>query len=140
MVRLRMKVNIPIEGKESRKFKVEIEYFDTYNLNHTLALVILPALKQIKKDSKSFPLIWVDEKDLPKRLRSGKDLWAANFNGSRLTKEEFKLAVKQSHWCLKKMIQAFDIIINESHCDEQDDKIVKKGLKLFAKYYIHLWY
>ena len=52
-----MKVNI---GKYSlrgnhRHVKIQIEKFDTWNLDHTLAMIILPALIQLKYTKHGIP-------------------------------------------------------------------------------------
>ena len=57
-----MKVNL---GKyrrkdDSRKVNVEIEKFDTYSLDHTLALIILPALIQLKLNKQGVPASFAD--------------------------------------------------------------------------------
>lgn len=53
-----MKVNIgpydPAIGY-SRLVDVEIDTEDLYNLDHTLALVILPALKKFKEEQSGYP-------------------------------------------------------------------------------------
>jgi hypothetical protein len=51
-----MKVNLGKYNKNSdRHTKVTIERFDTYSLDHTLALVILPALLQLKENQQGIP-------------------------------------------------------------------------------------
>lgn len=52
-----MKVNIPRynKGNSERKISVEINNFDTYSLDHTLAYIILPALLQLKDTKQGIP-------------------------------------------------------------------------------------
>ena len=38
-----------VDGKRKRKQKIHIDYWDTWNMNDTLALIILPMLKQLKE-------------------------------------------------------------------------------------------
>jgi len=57
-----------IESNRGRKVEVRIDYYDTYSMDHTLALIILPMLKQLKTNISGAPN--VDDKDVPKELRS----------------------------------------------------------------------
>jgi hypothetical protein len=52
-----MKVNIGSYSKRRsiRKVKIEIEQFDTWSLDHTLALIIYPALLQLKDTKQGVP-------------------------------------------------------------------------------------
>jgi hypothetical protein len=54
---LKMKINIGQfpKGSGRRKIKIEIEKFDTYSLDHTLALIIYPALLQLKATKHGVP-------------------------------------------------------------------------------------
>lgn len=61
-----------------RKRKVKIKYhnYDTWSLDHTLALIIVPGLKQLKATSHSFG--HVDDDDLPTvclKDASGEERW-----------------------------------------------------------------
>jgi hypothetical protein len=47
---------------------VKIDRWDTWSMDHTLAYIILPMLKQLKKDTHGAP--WVDDEDVPRELRS----------------------------------------------------------------------
>lgn len=56
-----MKVNIRKYNKNSdRKIDVEIERFDTWSLDHTLAHIILPALIQLKETKHGVPSDFAD--------------------------------------------------------------------------------
>lgn len=52
-----MKVNLRKfpKGDAERRISVEIEHFDTWGLDHTLALIILPALIQLKNTKQGIP-------------------------------------------------------------------------------------
>jgi hypothetical protein len=58
-----MKVNIGRYLKKSngRKIDVQIDKFDTWSLDHTLALIILPALIQLKHTKHGVPSDFVDD-------------------------------------------------------------------------------
>ncbi len=57
-----------VESKKKRKVKVHIDCWDTWSMDHTLALIVLPMLKQLKATKHGAP--FVDDKDVPKHLRS----------------------------------------------------------------------
>ena len=52
-----MKVNIgPYpNGNKSRKVKIKIDRHDTYSMDHTLALIILPMLVQLRNTKHGIP-------------------------------------------------------------------------------------
>jgi hypothetical protein len=56
-----------IETKKKRKIKIKIDKWDTWGMDSTLALIILPMLKQLKATKHGSP--FVDDKDLPEELR-----------------------------------------------------------------------
>ena len=65
-----MKVNIGRypKGDKQRKINVQIDKWDTWSADHTLALIIAPLLVKIKEDKQGSPP--VDDADVPEHLRS----------------------------------------------------------------------
>ena len=55
-----------IYGKRKRKIKIRIDRYDTWNMDGTLALIILPMLKQLKESKHGSPL--VADEDVPEGL------------------------------------------------------------------------
>lgn len=57
-----MKVNLGKypKGASKRRINIEIEDFDTWSLDHTLALIILPALIQLRQTKQGVPSEFVD--------------------------------------------------------------------------------
>jgi hypothetical protein len=55
-----------IESKKKRKIKIQIDKFDTWGMDHTLAMIILPMLKQLKETKHGSPM--VDDADVPSNL------------------------------------------------------------------------
>lgn len=56
-------------SKVDRKINyVKIDRWDTWSMDHTLAYIILPMLKQLKKDKHGAP--FVDDEDVPEELKS----------------------------------------------------------------------
>ena len=56
-----------IESKRSRNIKIKIDYWDTWSMDHTLALIALPMLKQLKEKKHGSQI--VDLEDVPEYLR-----------------------------------------------------------------------
>jgi hypothetical protein len=99
-----MKVNISKYPKKDgeRKISVKIEDHDIWNLDHTLALVIHPALVMLKDKQLGAPN--TDDEDAPERLRSTK---------AKPKKNEYDSDsnhFKRWDWILGEMIFAFDQI------------------------------
>lgn len=57
-----------IESKRKRKIKIRIDPYDTWSMNDTLSMIILPMLKQLNEKKQGAPL--VDDADVPEHLRS----------------------------------------------------------------------
>ena len=53
-----------------QKTKIKINSWDTWSMDYTLAHIILPMLKQLKKTHHGAP--YVDNTDVPKKLRMNK--------------------------------------------------------------------
>jgi hypothetical protein len=57
-----------VYSKQSRTVKVHIDRYDVWNADETLAYIILPLLKELKKDKHGAP--FVDDEDVPEEIRS----------------------------------------------------------------------
>ena len=138
-----MKVNIG-PYKKDRKVKVKIHKYDTWNADHTLALVILPLLKKLKKYKPGAPL--VDDEDVPDKIK------VINAPKKENEWDIDKFWFKRWNWVLKEMIWSFEQIIDE----EAESQFFKNGIvdfgalkkwedrkangfRLFGKYYQSLW-
>lgn len=154
----------PIHKRYDRKVKVKYDNYDTWNLDHTLALIILPGLKQLKATNHGYA--GVSNEDLPTAClkdASGEERW---------------------EWVMDEMIWAFNEIANDYpggeafhsgkldlvwtkvdvhgnedpegefnrmdngpnhtfHIDfegrKKYDERIQRGLSLFGKYYRSLW-
>ena len=87
--------------RRSQKINVRIDNFDTWSMDHTLAYIIEPMLKQLKLTTHGAPLI--DLADAPKE-----------YHGKKLTKKQrADGAIDDKHferwyWVLDEMIFAFE--------------------------------
>ncbi len=104
---------------------------DTYSLDYTLAFIIAPALKQLRKDKIGVPQkvfeycnIKIDE----------------NVTWGEEQDKQFNEALVQWQIILDKMIFAFETITaDDDNEDESVNKRVEEGLELFGKFYRCLW-
>ena len=88
-------------GNES-KVSVHIDDFDTWNMDHTLAYIIEPMLKQLKLTKHGAPYVYPE--DVPTELRpTKKELTAYTKNGD--TDSKF---FERWDWVLDEMIFAFE--------------------------------
>ena len=86
-----------------RKINIHIDNYDVWNMDHTLALIIVPMLKKLKECKQGAPM--VDAKDVPKHLRTTEN---PELNTADTTQERWD-------WVLDEMIWAF-----EGHASEDD--------------------
>lgn len=95
-----MKIYIgPYPDEGEREIKVELDPYDTWGLDHTLALIIHPLLIQLKETKHGAP--YVDDEDVPEHLRS-----------TAATPKENEYDTDSNHfdrwdWVLDEMIWAF---------------------------------
>ena len=61
-----MLVKLGPVGRKNRAETVVIDDYDVWNLDHSLALIILPALKKLKEKKHGAP--FVDNEDVPREL------------------------------------------------------------------------
>ena len=90
------------ELKGGRKVKVRIDAYDTWSMDNTLAIIILPMLKQLKATKHGSQ--WVDDEDLPEHMRHGGD-------------DDNWIHYKWE-WVLNEMIWAFEQELDDSWEDK----------------------
>jgi hypothetical protein len=99
-----------VEERRQRRINVRIDKYDTWSMDHTLAYIILPMLKQLKETKHGSPL--VEDEDVPDEFKSTsappkKDDWDVDDNH-----------FKRWDWVLDEMIFAFECKLNDSWDDE----------------------
>ena len=148
---------------DKRKIKIELHDYDTWNMDNTLAMIIVPMLKQLRDTKHGSG--YVDDEDLPEHLRN---------NAEGLDSKDNNVELRWD-WALNEMIAAFEAELDDSWeekhisglmdyswvSDEHGNsaqvrgpnhtyKIDMEGMKaeadrytkgrmLFAKYYKGLW-
>jgi len=152
-----MKISIGKYPKKDGKQKVSvrIDPWDTWSMDATLALIIHPMLKQLKKTQHGAP--YTDDEDVPEHLRST----AAKPKKNDWDLDEFHF--KRWDWVLSEMIWAFGEEVKDKEPNfwiekpkwnkdgiakggtldkEKMDKYFgrkKNAFRLFGKYYGNLW-
>ncbi len=157
-----------IHSKQKRTIKVHIDRWDTWGMDHTLAYIILPMLKQLNETKHGAP--YVDPKDVPEHLRPKKQTKKERENG-----HTDNTHFERWDWVLNEMIFAFDSKVNDeweeqfesgesdlqwkqleggmsqlvdgpNHTKVYDwegrkayEARIQNGFRLFGKYYQNLW-
>ena len=131
--------------RKNRAFNIEIEPFDTWSMDHTLAPIILPMLIQLQETKHGSP--FVDNEDVPEELRMPDGWYESEYNKNGETDEKFH---ERWDYVLDEMIYAFDCKANKDDVymrfdikardamDKEQDRI-SNGFRLFGKYYENLW-
>jgi hypothetical protein len=151
----------PDEDKD-RDEQIVIHKYDTWSMDHTLALIILPMLNQLKETKTGAPD--VDCIDVPQILQP-KQLEVVRYRENGETDENF---FNRWDYVMDEMIWAFEQIIDDGNEDQFYDhsgidqnetdinkkikhlkvnrggldahnKRIENGLRLFGKYYRSLW-
>lgn len=107
-----MKVNIGKypKGNGNRKIDIDIERFDTWSLDHTLAHIILPALLQLKEEKHGVPSEVVND--------VGGEDWCPqdSFDFYKESHNEaWEIAAKRWDEILDKMIWSFEQLITDDY-------------------------
>lgn len=133
-----------IDKRRRRRIEVQIDDYDTWSLDHSLALVILPGLKKLKALKRGCPV--TDKEDAP-HIPDEED-----------SDDPFIWNDARWDWILDELIWTFTLILDEDwdteifkrHNDNwtpealaERDLIAARrdnGLRLFGKYYLSLWW
>ena len=108
----------------NQRTNIKIHDYDTWSMDSTLALIILPMLKQLQEQKQGSPI--VDEEDVPAEITDVHERW---------------------DYVIQEMIFAFDMKNDDDYPYNVDDakeqericERVSNGFKLFGKYYEGLW-
>lgn len=126
-----------VKTNKKRSVNIRIDSYDTWNMDHTLALIIHPMLLKLKKDKHGSPA--VSDSDLPS------DFVSQYPDG---TGDDIHI---RWDYVLAQMIFSFEHILDdtwESELMEKPDWIneynaiqekIQSGLVLFGKYFTALW-
>lgn len=120
-------VKLKENAQNARKFakKWGFRYEQTWELDAEIAKFVLPRLAYLRDNHCGYPADLVPHDELGNRLNSednGDEKWTNILND---------------------MCVAFELIIKDEYKDmaeyEEQQKIIEKGINLFAKFYRNLW-
>ena len=103
-----------VEKHRHRKIKVKIDRWDTWGMDHTLGVIALPMLQQLKATKHGAP--FVDDEDVPEELKSTSA--PAKANEWDTDENHFR----RWDWVMDEMIFAF-----EHHLDKEWEDAYRTG-------------
>jgi hypothetical protein len=122
-----------IESKRKRTVKIRVDNYDTWNMDHTLSLIIVPMLKQLKSTKHGSP--HVDDEDVPVELRTLNAPYVDPNSG-----DIDDLWHKRWEWVMDELIWTFEHHLSDEHqYDIATYKRIQNGFLLFGKYFSALW-
>jgi hypothetical protein len=152
--------NYPKSPKKERKVSVHIDRSDVWNMDHTLALIVVPMLKMLKEDKRGSP--YVDNDDVPEHLRSIQT--EPSYDTDETHHERWVWVLDEMIWAFEQHVDSewetqyysgdTDLYVddngflcvgpNHTFSVDHDGQTahrnrMKNGLRLFAKYYDGLW-
>ena len=154
-----------IDTKKKRKIKIKIHNYDTWGMDSTLAMIILPMLIQLNNEKHGSP--FVDDEDVPEELKSTSAPPTENeWDTDNYFHARWTWVMNEIIWTFKQLQPDCDweeqycsgyigdlnpnkesgepLFINSTYkmdlegIKKHDDKI-KNGLRLFGKYFRALW-
>lgn len=147
------------EDDNPRQIDIRIDPFDTWSMDHTLAIIILPMLKQLHVTKHGAP--FVEDEDVPEHLRS--TAAPAKENDYDIDDNHFKrwdYVLDEMIWAMEQIVDCDgdDQFYYHSEVDEEADimaqidkikydyegleahnKRKQQGCVLFGKYLTGLW-
>lgn len=151
-----------IESKRHRQVYVRIDKYDTWSMDHTLAYIVLPMLKQLQATKHGSP--FVDDEDVPQPLRStapgARDRCEESWDLDEHFHERWEYVLGEMIWAFEQQVddnsesqffdhgtkvpgETFEDSMNRLKVDEVGLKAYHKrkanGFRLFGKYYENLW-
>lgn len=123
---------------DRRKIKVHIDRYDTVSLDHTLALIILPCLIQLKNTQQGMPVI--KEADVDPNQESfdfGDDLESMQYEKNTKIWNEI---MDKMIWSFQQLTVDYKNGVNiKSDARPLYEERLQEGLTLFGTYYLALW-
>lgn len=160
-------INLILGKRPGQKIKVRIDNYDTWSMDHTLAYIIIPMLKQLKETQHGSP--WTDDEDVPEELRStsapplendydtddnhykrweyvlDEMIWAFeqktyNWEEQYTTGEyDFRFEKVEGSECSQMVKGPNHTAVTDWEGRKAHQKRMSNGFRLFGKYYESLW-
>lgn len=130
----------PETSGEEREVDVRIDDYDVWNLDHTLSLIILPALKLLKEKKHGAP--FVDDSDVPDNLKSNNALPKENeWDTDSLWFDRWDYVIDEMIWAFQEIVF---YELNKPHFTnklewESYHSRIRNGTRLFGVYFKNLW-
>lgn len=133
-----MKVDLgPYKHSNRRKIKVHIDRYDTVSLDHTLALIILPCLIQLKNTQQGMPVIKEDDIDPNQECFDfGDDLESMQYEKNMKIWNEI---MDKMIWSFQQLTIDYEKVNIKSDARPLYEERIQEGLTLFGTYYLALW-
>lgn len=147
-----------IYSKRKRTIKVRIDPYDVWSFDHTLSMIIYPALVKLKEQKHGYFL--VDDDDVPEELRSHNGTIDKDYNWDSLAEARCNYLFDELIWTFKQIssdndeeefydhsemnlkdditLQIKQLKVDREGLQKHWDRI-KNGTRLFGKYYQNLW-
>ena len=119
----------PEDGNIDQEVNIQVDEWDTWSLDHTLAQIIVPSLIKFRDTIHCYPESFVSLANL--HSMKSDDEWSEEDNEESM--DAWKDTIDSMIWSFK------EILKDESLRSEETDKKIQYGLDLFGKYYTHLW-
>lgn len=134
--------NYPKDSSKKRKISVEIDDYDIWNLDHTLALIIHPALIKLRESAHG--AFSVDDEDVPDNIKKSNAPSVEEWETDDHYFDRWKYVLDEMIWAFGQKIddkteEPFFKAIFDKEGYRAWDKRMNKGFKLFGKYYRGLW-
>jgi hypothetical protein len=96
-----------VHSKKKRKVKIKLHAYDTWNMDSTLSIIILPMLKQLKETKHGSPC--VDDADVPEHLRSTMAAPKENeWDTDSLFHDRWEWVIHEMIWAFEQLQPDFD--------------------------------
>lgn len=122
-----------IHNKRQRTIKVVIHDYDVWNLDCTLALIILPALRKFKEDDCG--RFFVQNDDVPDHMKS--DLEPCNVSDELITMR-YKYIINEIIYSFEQKNKDDETKFDLEKWKTENARVAN-GFRLFGKYYEGLW-
>lgn len=117
--------------RRTQKVKVRIDRWDTWSMDHTLAYIVLPMLKQLKETKHGAP--YVENVDVPEELQA--DIHQrVNYKTNGETDPNF---FKRWDWVFDEMIWAFEQKCRDHWEEDYYGEWVEDETEMFGGYHIN---
>lgn len=93
------------EGDEGRKVEIQIDPWDSWNADNTIAMIAVPILKQLQATKHSSP--YTDDEDVPEHIRSTAAKPKENeWDTDEFHHERWEYILSEMIWALEQLVES----------------------------------